>query len=139
MGAASQSPPGAELMADFTRELLDRPAVLAASAVALAYLDDAVAAAKRLSDRSDAEALHDFRVTIRRLRVTLRTYPSLQASVSRKLRRRLRRLVRATNPARDAEVQLAWFVERARRFTPVERARSYKSGSKKWSARCGAG
>ncbi len=109
-------------MADFTRELLDRPAVLAASAVALAYLDDAVAAATRLSDGSDAEALHDFRVTIRRLRVTLRTYPGLHASVSRKQRRRLRRLVRATNPARDAEVQLAWFVERSPRFTPLERA-----------------
>jgi len=72
-------------MADFTRELLDRLAVLAASAVALAYLDDAVAAATRLSDRSDAEALHDFRVTIRRLRVTLRAYPGLHANVSNRV------------------------------------------------------
>jgi len=30
--------------------------------------------------------------------------------------------VRSTNPARDAEVQLAWFVERSPRFTPLERA-----------------
>ena len=109
-------------MADFTRALLDRPAVLAASTVALAYLDDAVAAATRLSDRTDTEALHDFRVAIRRLRVTVRTYPGLHESVTRKQRRRLRRLVRSTNPARDAEVQLAWFVERSPRFSTSERA-----------------
>jgi CHAD domain-containing protein len=109
-------------MADFSRELLDRPAVPAASTVALAYLDDAVAAATRLSDRTDTEALHDFRVAIRRLRVTVRAYPGLHERVSRRRRRRLRRLVRATNPARDAEVQLAWFVERSPRFTPAERA-----------------
>jgi CHAD domain-containing protein len=109
-------------MADFTRELLDRPAVLAASTVALAYLDDAVAAATRLSDRSHTEALHDFRVAIRRLRVTVRAYPGLHESVSRKQRRRLRKLARATNPARDAEVQLAWFVERSPRFSTSERA-----------------
>jgi CHAD domain-containing protein len=122
MGAASQSPAGAGLMADFTRDLLDRPAVLAASTVAVAYLDDAVAAAARLRDRSDAEALHDFRVAIRRLRVTVRAYPGLHESIVRKQRRRLRKLVRATNPARDAEVQLGWFLQRARRFTPSERA-----------------
>lgn len=108
-------------MADFSADLLDRPAVGAASVVALAYLDDAVAAAARLGDRSDAEALHDFRVAIRRLRVTLRAYPGLEERVSRKQRRRLRKLVRATSPARDAEVQLAWFSGRTRRFTPSER------------------
>jgi CHAD domain-containing protein len=108
-------------MADFPRDLLDRPAFLTASTVALAYLDDAVAAAARLGDRSDAAALHDFRVAIRRLRVTVRAYPGLHESVSRKQRRRLRKLVRATNPARDAEVQLAWFRDRSRRFTPAER------------------
>jgi CHAD domain-containing protein len=109
-------------MAEFTRDLLDHPAVLAASTVALAYLDDAVAAAARLHDRRDAEALHDFRVAIRRLRVTIRAYPGLHESVARKQRRRLRKLVRTTNPARDAEVQLAWFLERSPRFTTSERA-----------------
>lgn len=109
-------------MADFTADLLDRPSVLTASTVALAYLDDAVAAAARLHDVSDAEALHDFRVAIRRFRVTVRAYPRLHESVSRKQRRRLRKLVRATNPARDAEVQLAWFSGRSRQFTPSERA-----------------
>ena len=109
-------------MADFTRDLLDHSAVLAASTVALAHLDDAVAAAARLPDRSDAEALHDFRVAIRRLRVTMRAYPGLHESVARKQRRRLRKLVRTTNPARDAEVQLAWLLERSPHFTAPERA-----------------
>src|SRR6266511_1744489 len=108
-------------MADFKRDLLDRPAVLATSAVALAYLDDAVAAAARLGDRNDAEALHDFRVAIRRLRVAVRAYPGLHESVPWKQRRRLRKLARATNPGRDAEVQLAWFRVHSQRLTTAER------------------
>ena len=108
-------------MADFERELLDRPAVLATSTVALAYLDDAVAAAGRLGDRTDAEALHDFRVAIRRLRVAVRAYPGLHESIPRKQRRRLRKVARATNPGREAEVQLAWFRDHSQAFTPAER------------------
>ena len=109
-------------MAEFTADLLDRPAVQGACAVALAYLDDATAAAVRLGDGSDREALHAFRVAIRRLRVTVRAYPGIHESVPKKQRRRLRRLARATNAARDAEVQLAWFNERSARFTAAQRA-----------------
>src|SRR6267143_515138 len=108
-------------MATFPGELRDRPAVQGACAVALAYLDDARAAAALIAGGSDREALHAFRVAIRRLRVTVRAYPGLHEGVSRKQRRRLRKLVRATNPARDAEVQLAWLRDRSRRFTPAER------------------
>ena len=109
-------------MARFTADLLDRPAVQGACAVALAYLDDATAAATRLGDGTDREALHAFRVAIRRLRVTVRAYPGIHESVPRKYRRRLRKLARATNAARDAEVQLAWFNQRSARFTPAQRA-----------------
>lgn len=109
-------------MANFTAELLDRPAVAAASTVALAYLDDAVAAAERLGDRSDSEALHDFRVAIRRLRLTVRAYPGVHEAIPKKHRGRLRKLARATNAARDAEVQVAWFTSHANRFTAAERA-----------------
>jgi len=109
-------------MAEFTAELLDRPAVQAACAVALAYLDDATAAAARLEDHSDSEALHDLRVALRRLRVTIRAYPGLHESVPKKQRRRLRKLARVTNSARDAEVQIAWFRDRSVRFTPAQRA-----------------
>jgi CHAD domain-containing protein len=108
-------------MADFTAALLDRPAVQAACMIALEYLDDATAAAARLSDRTDADALHDFRVAVRRLRVTVRAYPGLYESVPKKKRGRLKKLARATNAARDAEVQLAWFRDRAAQFTPAQR------------------
>ena len=109
-------------MAEFTADLLDRPAVKGACAVALAYLDDASAAAVRFGDGSDREALHAFRVAIRRLRVTVRAYPGIHESVPKKQRRRLRKLARATNAARDAEVQIEWFNERSARFTPAQRA-----------------
>jgi len=109
-------------MAAFSADLLDRPAVQGAGAVALAYLDDATAAAVRLGDRSDREALHAFRVAIRRLRVTVRAYPGIHDSVPKKQRRRLRKLARATNAARDAEVQIEWFNEHSARFTAAQRA-----------------
>jgi CHAD domain-containing protein len=109
-------------MPDFTAGLLDRPAVQAACAIALSYLDDAERAAARLADRADREALHDLRVAIRRLRVTVRAYPGLHEGLPKKHRRRLRKLVRGTNAARDAEVQIAWFTARAARFTPAQRS-----------------
>lgn len=92
------------------------------AAIALAYLDDAVVAAARLRGNEDPDALHDFRVAIRRLRVTIRAYPELRDNVARKQRRRLRKLARATNRARDAEVQIAWFNEHAARLTAEQRA-----------------
>jgi CHAD domain-containing protein len=109
-------------MATFTTDLPQRPAVQGACAVALAYLDDARAAATRLADGSDKTALHEFRVAIRRLRVTVRAYPGLHEGIPKKQRRRLRKVARATNAARDAEVQLAWFNERSARFSAAERA-----------------
>ena len=97
------------------------PVAQSAAQIARSYLDDAAAAAARLGDRADAEALHDFRVAIRRLRVTVGAYMALHDGVSRKTRRRLRKLARATNAARDAEVQLAWFRNRSARFTTAQR------------------
>ena len=91
------------------------------AAIALAKLDDAVVAAARLRGKSDPEALHDFRVAIRRLRVTIRSYAELRDHVSKKQRRRLRKLARATNRARDAEVQIAWFNDHASRLTAEQR------------------
>jgi CHAD domain-containing protein len=109
-------------MADFSAKLLDLPAVEAASRVALAYLDDAAAAARRLHQGADRVALHDFRVSLRRLRVTIRAYPGLHETVSKKQRRRLRKVARATNAARDAEVQLDWFRRQTHRFSAAQRA-----------------
>src|SRR5512137_1199639 len=93
-------------------ETLDRSAREGARAVALALLADATDAAVRAGDATDAAALHDFRVAVRRLRSTLRAWrPALGASLRGKDVRRLRRVARATNAARDAEVTLEWIAE----------------------------
>ena len=90
-------------------DLLSRPAEEAARRIALGWLAEARAASARLDDPDDAEALHDFRVAIRRLRSTLRAWRSeLAGSVPGKLRRALRALQQATGEGRDAEVALAW-------------------------------
>src|SRR5947209_577076 len=92
-----------------TSGLLSRPPEEGARLIALSYLDQAAAARKRLKDEDDAEALHDFRVALRRLRSCLRAYDDLlRDSVPKKLARRLERLAGATGPGRDAEVQLDW-------------------------------
>ena len=101
--------------------MMDAPALHSASAIALGYLDDAVVAAARLRGKAAPDALHDFRVALRRLRVTVRSYVDLKDRVPKNQRRRLRKLARATNRARDAEVQLAWFTAHAPRFTVAQR------------------
>jgi CHAD domain-containing protein len=96
-------------MMRLARDVIDRRAEEGARLVALALLDEADAAAVRLEGGDDDEALHDFRVAVRRLRTTLRGYrPWLEGSVGRKDERRLKRLARATNAPRDAEVQVEW-------------------------------
>jgi len=103
--------------------LLTEPAPRAARRIALTLLDAASAARERLTNADDAEALHDFRVAMRRLRSTLRAYqPQLIALVPAKLRRRLRELARATGEARDVEVQIAWLDRRRNELPPARRA-----------------
>lgn len=91
--------------------------------VALEHLEDASAAAARLADPSDREALHDFRVALRRLRSWLRAYDAqLGPSVGPRIQRRLRKLARLTGPARDAEVQLAWLERLSADAAPAHEA-----------------
>lgn len=93
-------------------EILDRRPEEGARVVALALCADAEAAARRLGTPGDAEALHDFRVALRRLRSALRAFrPALGGLVRDRDRKRLRRLARRTGPARDAEVLAAWLRE----------------------------
>ena len=95
-------------MPEYPGDLITRPAAGAAALVCLTLLDAAHVAGQRLTDPGDAEALHDFRVAVRRLRSVLRSFRSeLDDAVPRKLRNRLRDLTRATAPARDAEVLIA--------------------------------
>jgi len=109
-------------MAEFPTDLALRPAALGARLVALTYLDAARAALDRMGDTDDVEALHDFRVALRRLRSTIRAYrPLLETSVRGKVRRRLGAMADATNSGRDTEVQIAWLTTLKTELTPRER------------------
>jgi CHAD domain-containing protein len=98
-------------------DLLDRSAQESSRLVALSYLGQIEGAQKRLTDPRDAEALHDFRVGLRRLRSCARTYRAqLEGSVTNKMRQRLRRLTLATNAGRDTEVHLTWLRKQEERL-----------------------
>ncbi len=86
-------------------DLLQQGAPAAVRGLLLDLLDKAVACAERLTDSDDVEALHDFRVALRRLNANQRAY---HASLPIKLGKGVRRLARTTNAARDREVQLDW-------------------------------
>ncbi len=77
--------------------------------VALDQLERWANAHARLVEGGDPDALHDFRVALRRLRGTLRAFrPEFAGDISRRTRRRLRRLAQASGLSRDLEVQRAW-------------------------------
>jgi len=86
-------------------DLLHQPAPTAARTLLSDLLDTAAQCAARLDNREDREALHDYRVALRRLRANQRAY---REQLGIKLYKRVRRLARATNVARDREVQLDW-------------------------------
>ena len=103
-------------------DLLDRPAPEGARWFALTRLRGLIVERKRLDDPDDAEALHDFRVALRRLRSVMRAYGSLlDDSVSPKIRRRLSRMAEAAGVSRDAEVRLQWISERRDRIEGADR------------------
>lgn len=89
--------------------ILAAPAAESARRIALHHLDGAAEALLRLDDPDDMEALHDFRVSLRRLRTILKAFRSdLKPDIRRKDRRRVRKLARSTGAGRDAEVLLEW-------------------------------
>ncbi len=90
-------------------DLLNRSAQESARLIALSHLDQVERAQAALADPQHAEALHDFRVGLRRLRSCTRAYRSqLEGSTTKKMEGRLRELSLATNVGRDTEVQLDW-------------------------------
>jgi CHAD domain-containing protein len=100
-------------------DLLRRSDEEAARRLALKAVAAARAAERRLDDRSDPEALHDFRVAIRRLRSLLRAYrPQLESAIRPKDRRRLRNIQRATGGGREAEVALEWLTKQQKDLAP---------------------
>lgn len=99
---------------DYMHSLTPLPSLLVdegARRLALARLEEATAARSHVGC-SGPEALHDYRVALRRLRSCLRWYRrALRSTLSRKSLRRLRRLAHGTNRSRDLEVHLAWLGE----------------------------
>jgi CHAD domain-containing protein/CYTH domain-containing protein len=99
-------------MAEFDASLLDTEELRGARMVALALLADARREHERLLERPDPDALHDFRVAVRRLRSWLRAQKgALEGSVPKKALRQLRRVAQATNVSRDAEVFAEWLTD----------------------------
>ncbi len=74
-------------------------------------LGAATAACARLTDGGDREAMHDFRVAVRRLRTWLRVVQVANGD-TRALRRGLRKLAHATNRTRDLEIETQWLAAR---------------------------
>lgn len=88
---------------------LDDDAQRGARVVALGLLGRVRAERMRLADTEDKSALHDFRVAVRRLRSWLEVRRVLPRRLeSRRVRRLLRRLAKATNQSRDDEVFAEW-------------------------------
>ncbi len=88
-------------------DLLLRPAAEATRRIALELLDEASVACARLDDAEDGEALHDFRVAVRRLRSCARAHRRhLDDVLTKKRRTQLKDVQRRTGGARDTEVQL---------------------------------
>src|SRR5512135_856053 len=102
-----------------TPRALPHPAAPAIAALLEDRLDRVRAARARLRRREDDEALHDFRVALRRLRSLVRVYAEVEeGAFPPRLRRELRRLARATNSSRDIEVKLDWLETQREKLRP---------------------
>ena len=106
-----------------TSPLATQPATRAVRQLASGHLEDAAAACRRLMDPADTEALHDFRVSLRRLRSLTRAYkPFICDCLPKKLRRRIKDMASTTGLARDTEVQLEWLNQQRGQARSHERA-----------------
>jgi len=103
------------------RALLTEPTPRAARAVALQLLDVLDASYTRLDQPGDLEALHDFRVALRRLRSWLRAYRrDVRDSVGKKGMRSLATLADVTTDSRDIEVHLEWLTAQEAKLKPAD-------------------
>jgi CHAD domain-containing protein/CYTH domain-containing protein len=109
-------------MASFPETLLDEPEDRAARVVALGMLEDAVERHRLLVSAPDEEALHDFRVAVRRLRSWLRAErEALRGSMPKRALKALRRVAQESNVSRDAEVFSKWLDEHRESLTARRR------------------
>lgn len=91
-----------------TPDTLRQPVTTATEDLATGLLRKAAKANQRLQASADPEALHDFRVTVRRLRTYLEAYgPVFGNGQAERLQRKLASFIDATNANRDHEVHFA--------------------------------
>ena len=103
-------------------DLLLRDAEDAVRLIALDFVAQAREAAPRCLDPQDCEGLHDFRVSIRRLRSTLSAWKGLLREVVEKGdRKTLAGFQKRTGASRDAEVALEWLVTQVEELEPGHR------------------
>jgi CHAD domain-containing protein/CYTH domain-containing protein len=103
--------------------LLDLPAEEAARLIALYLLRDLIEQHPRVDLADDDEALHDFRVAMRRLSTTLKSYRRpLDGSVTKRSRKRLRRLAQSSRESRDLEVHIQWARTQESELNPRQQA-----------------
>ena len=103
-------------------DLLRRDAEEAVRLIALDFVSQAREAAPRCLDPEDAEGLHDFRVSIRRLRSTVSAWKGLlRGVVEKRDRKTLARFQKRTGASRDAEVALEWLEEQIGKLEPEHR------------------
>ncbi len=101
--------------------MLDLPIPDAARRVTRAQLARWTVEARRLGAGTYPEALHDYRTSIRRLRSLLRVFHPWLPDLPGSTRRRLRRLMRLTSPARNLEVLIGWTDRHLPDLTPRQR------------------
>ena len=83
-------------------------------------LNDAKTQAERLSNDEDSEALHDFRVSVRRLRSFLKSFEGFIKN-AKKHRQRFSEVMTFTNAGRDNEVHIVWLKEYQTNANTLER------------------
>ena len=110
-------------MAKLPRHLLERAPEETVRRLCLSLLSEAARALERMEDPEDKEGLHDFRVSLRRLRSLMRAYRvQLKGSGAKQLRARVKTLASSTNLARDAEVAIEWLMGERERLGEAELA-----------------
>ena len=94
------------MKATLSPDLLGQPAGAVARSIGRLFLLKVLEEAARITAHEDPEAIHDFRVALRRLRNWLRAFgPWLEDTVTPASMQRLRRLSRVAGLARDLQVQ----------------------------------
>lgn len=107
-------------MSNKAKKLLLSPADHTAKLITLDLVQKTSHAAADWADHPSENALHDFRVALRRLRTWLRTFPAY-LSIRKKTSKKLKIIAKATNSPRDKEVAIAQLKNLSQKLKNEER------------------